>query len=342
MTKLARIGAGALTPATWQRRMHAWLSGKAESTRKTYERDIRDFVTWAGYVDLGSTMTALAAGSPEEVRVRVQSVALEYAADLRERPVWKGEAARKRGDPPVRIGLAPATVARYLAAYRALVLLAQTAGRCPDVVLPSPPKLTPFKDTRGIGRTAWLSLLDAVDAALDGAQEGSQAHDLAIRDRAILRLLHDGALRRAEVVRLELADVAPDRRSLMLWGKGRSSDRKRPWPLGKAPAVALEAWLEVRGLEPGALFCKRVGSYEHMFPRTVNKLVERWGRRIGMRVTPHQLRHTALTTLAQRTNGNVVSVQGFARHSDPRTTMFYIDNLGEDVREMQDVLGDED
>jgi integrase/recombinase XerC len=69
----------------------------------------------------------------------------------------------------------------------------------------------------------------------------------------------------------------------------------------------------------------------------------RWGDRAGLgRVTPHQLRHTSITTLALRTNGNLLALQGFARHANPRTTGVYIDNLGHGVRELQDLLGDDD
>lgn len=42
----------------------------------------------------------------------------------------------------------------------------------------------------------------------------------------------------------------------------------------------------------------------------------------GIRVTPHVLRHTAITEVNDRTQ-NLRSAQGFARHSDPRVTSGY-------------------
>ncbi len=42
------------------------------------------------------------------------------------------------------------------------------------------------------------------------------------------------------------------------------------------------------------------------------------------RLTTHSLRHYAITSFARQSNGNVVLSSRFARHSDPSTTMTYI------------------
>jgi len=49
---------------------------------------------------------------------------------------------------------------------------------------------------------------------------------------------------------------------------------------------------------------------------------------ISKRVTPHSLRHTAVT-LALDGGATVRQVQAFARHSDPKTTMRYDRNRGD-------------
>jgi integrase len=41
------------------------------------------------------------------------------------------------------------------------------------------------------------------------------------------------------------------------------------------------------------------------------------------RLTPHALRHAAITLYLQRTNGNVRGAQLFAGHARPKTTMRY-------------------
>jgi len=49
------------------------------------------------------------------------------------------------------------------------------------------------------------------------------------------------------------------------------------------------------------------------------------------RLTTHSLRHHAITTFAKQTNGNVVLASRFARHSDPSTTMTYINTNKEEL-----------
>lgn len=342
MTKLARLGGrGPLTERGWGSRVRAWLADKASDTKSAYGRDWADFARWAEAPSLAAAATELFAGEPHEVRVRVQETFLAYAADLTTRPVWRSSKAREGAEEPLKYGLAKATVARRLAALRALVTLAQSAGRCPEVTLPKAPTVRKFRDTRGIGRTAYLTMLDAIDAHLDAAEKGSKAHATAVRDRAILRLLHDGGLRRIEVVRLRFRDVAPDFSHIKVWGKGADADERVDWPLSKAMAEALQAWLLLRGPGEGALFSARPNSRKPLHPNTLNKALTRWAERSGLpRATPHQMRHTAGTMIAIRTGGNPIAVQRFLRHKNVRTSMDYVDNLGDDVRQMQEMLGD--
>lgn len=42
------------------------------------------------------------------------------------------------------------------------------------------------------------------------------------------------------------------------------------------------------------------------------------------RVTPHSLRHTAITSLTKAANNDLLQAQIFARHSDVNTTTIYI------------------
>jgi integrase len=49
------------------------------------------------------------------------------------------------------------------------------------------------------------------------------------------------------------------------------------------------------------------------------------------RLTTHSLRHYAITNFSKQTNGNVVLTSRFARHSDPSTTMTYINTKKEEL-----------
>jgi len=343
LTKLARVAEVALARVSgggdWQHRVDRWLKGKAESSIRTYSSDFADFVRWAGATSLGEVLERLFRGDSSLVRLQVLEVFLEYTANLRDRPVWASTAAKQRGDPPARSGLAPATVARRLSAFRILVALGQDAGLCPEFTLPKSPKVRKYRDTSGINRTAYLTILDALDTALDAAAEGTQAHYLAVRDRAVILLLHDCALRRVEVVRLGLEDIAADGQTMKVWGKNRSAQEKETLPLARSPGSAVAAWVAVRGRSPGPLFTTRTG--KPLGLGGVSKLVMRWGERAGgFHCSPHQLRHAAITSVAQLNGGNMVALQAYARHRSADTTQIYIDNMGETVRATQELLGE--
>ena len=61
--------------------------------------------------------------------------------------------------------------------------------------------------------------------------------------------------------------------------------------------------------------------------RAVQYLVARYVKRLGLdpNVTVHSFRVTALTTARER-GADIVDLQDFAGHSDPRTTLTYIRN----------------
>ena len=71
------------------------------------------------------------------------------------------------------------------------------------------------------------------------------------RDNAVLAVLYGCGLRRAELVRLRLVDVDLEGETLRVHGKGR---RERSVAILEGVRAGLEAWIEVRGRRPGALF----------------------------------------------------------------------------------------
>ncbi len=61
-------------------------------------------------------------------------------------------------------------------------------------------------------------------------------------------------------------------------------------------------------------------------PQSLTRLVKRLGREAGLKVTPHGLRHAAITDALDLSNGNLRAVQRFSRHRDPRVLSVYDDN----------------
>lgn len=195
--------------------VNAFLSGRSEHTIRAYQRDLLDFSRFIG----AKTAEQAAATLLSSGHGQANAVALAYRTHLVDR------------------GLAPATVNRRLAAVRSLVKLARTLGMVPWTLEVPSVKSQPYRDTRGPGRLGLRLLLDQL----------ADRHDAkAQRDRALLRLLHDLALRRGEVVGLDVDDVDVDLEAaaVAVLGKGRRERVKVTLP--DRTKAALAAWLEVR------------------------------------------------------------------------------------------------
>jgi len=289
--------AAALTPAgpNPARLVAAFLSGKAERTLRAYADDLAHFATFCGQ----PTAPLAAAALLSRGQGGANELALAWRAELLER------------------GLSPATVNRRLAALRSLVTLARTLGLVAwslDVVSV---RSTPYRDTRGPGRAGFRALLELVDQ--NPSPKGR-------RDLVVLRLLWDLALRREEVVTLDLAHLDLTAGTLSIRGKGRRE--REALTLPAATRAALVAWLAVRGDEPGALVVNvdRRTKGQRLTGAGLYYLVQRLGRRAGLpTVRPHGLRHAAITEALELTRGDVRRVQRFSRHRDLRTLTLYDD-----------------
>lgn len=276
--------------------MDRWLSGRKATTLRTYQQSLADFGSFLG-MPSGAACRAILS----RTQGAANALAMEYRDHLQDR------------------GLAPATVNLRLAALRSLVRLARILGLVSWTLEVEGPKSQPLRDTRGPG-------LDGTRALLRVVQERGDAK--GARDTAIVRCLFDLALRRGELVSLDLEHLDLEAGTVSILGKGR---RERQLLTLPAPTrAALESWLDHRGREPGPLFPSfdRAGKGSgRIDPGTVNHILRVAGKRAGLsrRVRPHGLRHAAITA-ALDAGLPLRDAQRYARHADPRTTALYDDN----------------
>ena len=222
----------------------------------------------------------------------------------------------------VEQGRAAATINLRLSALRAIVRMARMTGLISWTIEVQGLRAEAYRDTRGVGQGGYRRLL----AELDKRTEAK-----GVRDRAILRLMYELALRRIEITRLDLEDVDLAGATLQVLGKGRSS--KEPLTLPPTTLLALQEWLAVRGLDAGPLFINldRAGKGGHSRPRisavSINRMVGRLGKDAEMigAVRPHGLRHAAIIEALELTNGNVRAVAKFSRHRSISVVMKYDD-----------------
>jgi integrase/recombinase XerC len=158
-------------------------------------------------------------------------------------------------------GLAPSTINRKNATLRRLAKLAARLDVITFAVEIDDLKDGHVPDRRGPGVDGWRALWAAAVAAGD--------NPVARRDRAMLLLMHGQALRKGEVIGLDLADVDLARPGVWIKGKGRGG-RKETVTVNESTAAALAEWIDARGEGPGPLFlAKRKGATAHKIMKTV-------------------------------------------------------------------------
>jgi site-specific recombinase XerD len=256
----------------------------SDATRRAYRFDLDPFADWleARSLDLGDVDTRVLA---------------DYTAELgRSRP-------RK---------LAPATIARRLAAVRSLLRFALGRARVPDAVAgPRRPRRLPDAPKP--------DEVDALLATLDG--EGP----LALRNRALVELVYSAGLRSREAVDLDLRDVDFDQELLHIRGKG---GKERAVPLGEEAASWLGRYLRdarpelARGAED-ALFLSAHG--RRLDTSALRRLVPH----------PHRLRHAFATHLLEG-GADLRVIQELLGHSSLSTTQVYSHVDGRRLRKVYD------
>lgn len=265
-----------------------------------------------------------------------------YAADLRDffgEDLNPGEVERFVTLPPAEIsrllttyksellgrGLAEATVNRRLAGIRSLLKFCYRLGwsKTDGRSLVDGERVTAYRDTRGVTSEVVKKLFAAADTG-----------DLAgLRDLALLRLLCENALRRAEVCALSVADFRPLERRLYILGKGKGT-QKEPETVSERAVEALTRYLDAAGHAhtPDAPLLRNVDPRpEHHGKRLtgdgIYHIVQDLGARVGVpALTPHKLRHTAITIALDLTGGDVRAVRDLSRHARLETLQRYDDN----------------
>jgi site-specific recombinase XerC len=170
------------------------------------------------------------------------------------------------------LAAAPETVAAYLAA-NAGTSKASTLGRRVAAIryahklagLAIPTDAEGVKATmRGIRRTygsARVRKAPAVTGKMLGMVATAPDKLAGLRDRALLLVGFGGALRRSELVAIDVADIEETETGLLVTIRGSKTDQERAGATiaiargdVACPAKALREWLDVAGIEAGPIF----------------------------------------------------------------------------------------
>lgn len=316
---LTTVNESGLSAIEVQEACHAWLfRSPSPETRSNYERDVRQFMDFTG----------IPSNQPLELlKIRPAQVI-----------AWRDHLMAQR--------LANSSVLRKITSVRSLFSYLQTHGYVK--INPAHSKLTPAPPVSRHGKTVALSadacrrLLEAPVAKVTREGEGGTWQEVTliegIRDRALLAVLAFGGCRVGELTRLKVGSYMRHdvHQVLEIHGKG---GKERRVALHLEAAKRIETWLDAAGIRgdlDGPLFRPTKSAWgrerrelvaKPMTRRAVQKLIDRYIDRLGFdpNVSVHSLRVTALTTARER-GSDIIDLQDFAGHADPRTTLTYIRN----------------
>ncbi|MGH2842124.1 MAG: tyrosine-type recombinase/integrase [Solirubrobacteraceae bacterium] len=260
-----------------------------------------------------------------------------YAGDCRRLADWATDRGLEPGDVDVRAlrryvaalsgeGQAPSTVARKLAAARALFRVQLQQGQReqnPADLVPAPkrPKTLPH-----------VLKLAEVEALLDQIPVTTP---LAQRDRALFELAYSSGLRAQELVSVELGAVDFDAESVRVEGKG---SKTRLVPVGEHALAAIARYIERArpalsasvspegAREPQPLFLSRSG--RRLSTSDVRRRLRTWTRGAQSRAPalaqahPHTLRHSYATHLLEG-GADLRAIQELLGHATISTTQVY-------------------
>lgn len=149
------------------------------------------------------------------------------------------------------------------------------------------------------------------------------------RNRLMLSLAYDCALRREELCSLQFRDIDQTTNTLSIRAETTKTNRDRCVPFSASTAQLLAKYLTCRGgstAATDALFLSesRRNPGKALTVHTWSKVIEAIADRVDLpRFTTHTLRHTRLTDLA-RLGWELYAIAKFAGHQNVETTLLYI------------------
>jgi integrase len=289
--------------------LDAWWAGKSPHTMRSYEHDLATFARFLS--------TALRVAPPLGIEAALDRLFAGDSAAAHE-IVLAFRASLQAAN------LASGSINRHLATLRSVSKLARMLGlvrggwylEVPGV------KAERRRDTRGPAVEDIRRMLEATSADTQ----------TATRDYAIVVTLFGLGLRVSELCGLNVETTDLARATAWIHGKGRRERELVPLP---SPVVAaLRRYLAHRGATgQGPLFVSRSrrgardGS-KRLQARSVLRVVDSIGRRVGVRVWCHALRHSAITVAIEQGQAAGVGldqVRAFSRHRSLATMLVYRD-----------------
>ncbi|MDP9350838.1 MAG: tyrosine-type recombinase/integrase [Chloroflexota bacterium] len=299
--------------------------GLSPNTVEAYARGLEDY------------LRSLATSNINPLIATRAHIAL-YVGELRSRPGPRGDNARRLDS---GAGLANATLQQRLTAVRLFYdFLVEEGVRADNPVgrgRYTPGRCYGGQRARGLvprhRKLPWIPTDEEWRAILQAASGEP------LRNRVMLALQYDAALRREELCSLRSGDVDPAHRLVTVRAETTKNRQERVVPYSEATGELFGAYLRERrricALGPGPLFVSesRRNRGQPISIWTWSKVIEGIARRSGVhRFSTHTPRHLCLTDLA-RAGWDIHEIARFAGHRSTDSTLAYIHLSGRDLAE---------
>jgi integrase/recombinase XerD len=216
-------------------------------------------------------------------------------------------------------GYSPSSINCRLSHLQALLRFLEESGIaiCQRMLLVQPLKTGPR-----IPRDAPISSLRLLlqESERETHAEHASPRRLGIMDRAWIHLMLYSGLRSCEVRRLQVEDINFENKRVRIEQSKGLKDRIVY--MNAATITTMQAWLQVREtIKPPS---KHVFFYRRqpLTQRYAQIRLKTYGKRCGVAITPHQLRHSCATLLLNA-GAPVLSVQSLLGHEKLDTTLGY-------------------
>ncbi len=138
----------------------------------------------------------------------------------------------------------------------------------------------------------------------------------------MITLIWDTAIRLQELLSIEISNLDLQFKTIKIMGKG---NKERMVPFGHKTKRELIRYLKNRNkVDSGLLFCTKHGLIIGI--RNFQRTVYRYGDKVGVKVSPHLLRHSAASFLAKH-EMPAQHIQILLGHSNLSTTQRYINQI---------------
>jgi integrase/recombinase XerD len=298
------------------------MLGLATNTIEAYGRGLDDFLRWCTESKV-KTVTASRAD------------VAGYVGDLRRRPGPRG-----KGVVSIRSGsgLSNATMQQRLTAVRLFFdfLIEQGVRDTNPVGRGRYTAGKAFGGKRERGLLPRYKRLPWIPSDEEWLRLLNVARQERIRNRCMLALAYDAALRREELCKLESLDLQPAHRLVRVRAETSKSRQDRVVPYSEPTGVLLAAYLEHRrtlSRKRGPLFLSEShrNAAEPLTLWTWSKVVRRIADAAELpRFSTHTLRHLCLTDLA-RAGWDLHEIARFAGHRNVSVTHQYVHLSGHEL-----------